>query len=466
MKDDLSDISSAEEEGYSDMPEFKREQILAERHAEQLKKKQRRNLIESSRVEKDESIDELDKDLDYLDDIIEETLEKPQEDQLNDKTLFNDDVGTIPLPSKSEKSESVKHVTASLANAAKVSKSKALNILEHPNYNEYISGTLMNVYISVDSTKLTPLPSEKTFEAKSLSETFPKLIGKHVVFQVESALKCEKYDVHGTNYVTCDHRSKNLLGRTEYLFCGRILNVNSNVFNTLVLVSVNDVCNMPFYDQDITFGDEDFAQFLKHIANNMKSFTFTDEDVQMILEKKLLDRTPSTMGRKSLISEIQRYSHEIELLMEAARNDPSQIARLKEHERKKQELVEKLNRYNKPAVANQYSVKTSSLLCASDDLSSKGVMRKTTKPTPMIMGRRPINYLVPNVKDEETQNEMNEMRNIFKRTLNDLKRNKQQYILDQYLQHVNNMDMEFEVGDKRDYFTNFTKVKLTEFLNN
>ncbi|XP_955327.1 uncharacterized protein TA18690 [Theileria annulata] len=455
-----SDVSSFEDEEFSEMSEFRREQLLAEKHAKEVKLKQRRSLLrENSKLEQEDSID-LYEDFDFLDEILDETVEDSQK---SDK-LFDDDNLDSEIASKTGKSDTkvgksdklsqdedkedkptVKAMTVEISNSAKLSKSRTLNILEHPSCNEYLSGALINLFVSVENLELSPLKSSvKHFKAKPIGDCFPRIISKHVVFQIESAVPCEPYDVFGNNFNSCDHSSKVFMSKCSYLLCGRVLNISTEVFNTLVLVSVNDVCNSSFQEEQLNFGDEYFVEFLKQISNNLKSvlfphlyiilgilFAFTDEDVQMILEQKLQERTSAPSGKMSLIAEIQRYTHEIELLTEAARNDPSNIMRLKEHEKQRQQLVDELKKLKDSNSSTPFSFKNYSILSTSDDLSIKTIIRKITKPTPMIMG---IFHRVPNMRGDSIHIDLIENKNGYKRTLNDLNLSRQTHLINHYLQ--------------------------------
>eukprot|EP00375_Theileria_parva_P000075 XP_762744.1 hypothetical protein [Theileria parva strain Muguga] len=417
VSEDSSDASPVEDDELSDMPEFERELLLAEKHAEEVRLKQRMSLLwESSGVGPDST--GLYEDLYYLDDVVDETSEKLQEPGV----LFKDDNKGSGKTSKASKSDpkvaksgkisqskdeddkpTFNPITVSIANSAKLSKTRTLNILEHPNFNEYLSGALINLFITVESLRLSPVKSSpKRLKAVPICELFPKLISKHVVFQIECAVPSETYDVFGSNLNSCDHFSKLFLSKCSYVLCGKVLNVATEASNTFVLVSVCDICNSSFQEEQLNFGDEYFAEFLKQISDNLKSvlfltpghsltshvdsFTFTDEDVQIILEQKLRERSSIPNKKTSLISEIQRYTHEIELLSESAKNDPSQILRLKDHEKRRQELVDDLNNLGDSKTNSRFSLRNSSIISTSDDLSNKTVTRKITKPTPMIMG--------------------------------------------------------------------------------
>ncbi|EKX73351.1 hypothetical protein BEWA_054070 [Theileria equi strain WA] len=417
MPVDLSDVSSLEDES---MPEFRREMILAEKHAEKLKIQQRQDLLGKQEV-KDASLDVSNMDL--LDDGSESEDEIPSEN-----LFFQEDT---PV-----------HLDLSLANSTRLSQTRLMNMLEHPNCNDYVIGALLNVFVTSNDISATNEaedggrsgPSGKL--DKLIHEVHPYMLGHHVVFQIDSIRKVKRYEVHGSKYGRCTHENIDSmaklgsLGKCEFKIVGKVLSSSSGgVLSTRekCICSVSDICNAPFVEEAMNFGDDKLARDLQIVSSNLQAFTFTDEDVQAILERKLLEQdgdVGSFKGRSGLIAAIQRISHEIELLVEAAKNDPSQLSRLAEREKKKQELEEQLKNFKVPTKIPVF-VKNSAILRASDDLVGKGVTRKTTKPTPMIM--------VPTMKTESSETEASPTASRFTKSLENLPTEKQEELISAYL---------------------------------
>ncbi|CDR96488.1 hypothetical protein, conserved [Babesia bigemina] len=376
---------SASGAGNERLTDFQREMILAEQHAENLRKRQRRNLLNEdfgptvsidANEEEDGLIEEDPLDMNNLNDIIEDTTTKADAAASDDVALFDEETDQQSL------------APTSLVNKARVSKTRALHILEHPHCSKYLVGSLMRIWITPDAAP------------DSVSSQHPHLVNTHAIFKVERLVKTNEYVVYGDSVGnSCDHEIREFLGKTSYSILGRLMTDRRS--DTLNKIGLNDVCSAPILQEEIKFGGEWLIRDLNQAATNLRNvsfphgifimmqFTFTDEDVQLILERKLLkesvEQTEFQGGRSSLIAAIQRTSHEIELLTELVKNDTSKIDHLRALEARKAKMDEQLQTM-KALTRNPLFIKTCPVLRANAEPSARGgAVRKTTQPTPMIM---------------------------------------------------------------------------------
>lgn len=408
---DPGDHPSGQDDGRQ-MTDFQREMILAEQHADNVRKRQRENLLsrEQMPVVRPRNNMEIEEGM-----ILEEHLEELAADEISPQpedapdssrtTLFEDDADELD------------YADAGVVNKARVSKLRALHILEHPHCSKFLVGTVMRVLVSLDA------------DPDSISSIYPTLINSHAILKVESLVKTKDYPVYGYNNGNhCDHQIKEFLGNANYNIMGRILNGQSG--QPLCKINLNDICSLQITQEEIKFGGEFLVRDLNQAAANLRSFTFTDEDVQLMLMRKLMKESAAPGNfdgsRSKLIVAIQRTSHEIELLTELVKNDPSKLEHLRALEARRAKMEEQLQTMKAPTKTPIF-VKNCAVLRVTDEQNSKGgVTRKTTQPTPMIIGSTQDNY--DSISGEHRKRE--------RRSIGDLSLAEQRQLVKAYMDHM------------------------------
>lgn len=413
--DDGMDLFSGNDKD-APLTDFQREMILAEKHAENVRKRQRENLLNSD----PQAANKADISLE-----MEEGMIEPDPfDILTDDDATTDMMGTNDPGASTlfeDEAEQIPMVPTPVVNKARVSKQRALHILEHPHCSKYLVGTIMRILVTVDSSP------------DSVSSIHPKLLYSHAIFKVERLVKANKYPVYGCNFGnSCDHEIKEFLGYAAYHIMGRVMSGQQTT--PLCRITLNDICSLPISEEEIKFGGEFIVRALTQAAANLRSFTFTDEDVQLMLERKLLKESvdPSTFqgSRSKLIVAIQRTSHEIELLAELVKNDPSKLEQLRALEARKGKLEEQLQNMKAPSRTPLFVKNCAVLRASAEPTSSSGVMRKTTQPTPMIMFNTPESQEVPG----------NENRKIERRSISEMSVGEQRKLIHAYTKHMKDCD--------------------------
>lgn len=399
------------------MTDFQREMILAERHAENVRKRQRENLLNKDASGSGKGGREQDMEEGM---IMEDPLEGFQEEIHFPKPQESGDIGRTAL--FEDEVEEIQYAQASLVNRARVSKQRALHILEHPHCSKYLVGTVMRVLVM-----LSDAPD-------SVGSVHPNLVGTHVVFKLERLVKVKDYPVYGYNFGNhCDHDIREFMGNANYHFIGRVLTGQQST--AVCKVHLNEICSAPISQEEIKFGGEFITRDLTRAAANLRSFTFTDEDVKLMLERKLLKESSTPVefngNRSKLIVAIQRISHEIELLTEMVQNDPSKLDQLRALENRKAEMDEQLQKMKAPTRTPLF-VRNCAVLRASCEPNSRaGVMRKITQPTPMIMFNNP--------EIQQTTSHGNRKRE--RRSITDLTATEQRQLVKAYVEHIKNWDI-------------------------
>lgn len=423
--EDVSDVSSIDD----DIPEYRREMLIAEKHAEHLKRKQMQRLLEESNANLGKRKEFTQKDPSGLDqynfgqddDLIADVIE---DQELEDKTLFSE-----PLPKVAQIS-----IPSAVCQAARVTKTRLLHILEHPQCSEYLSGVLLKVLVSQDEMY-------NTGQYTTIASANPQLVGKHVVFMVDSLKGVDPYPVYGNRYKQCDHEKRNVIARAIYKLVGKVMSREAglDISANHHIISINDVCNLGIEANELTFGSEALLIKLEQVSLRLKRFTFTDEDVKNILKKKYFTKEksgeyeePKTKG--GLIIAIQRINHEIELLGEMSSEDPGNIGKLEELEARKLELEARLRGMKEP---NQMpAFPRASAVFRPTNFINDSMRRKTTQPTAMIMV--PSSIVKENLANEGNASKEDEKN---KRTICDIDKWHQQRIVDLYKEHVKGMEM-------------------------
>ncbi|GIX61873.1 RNA polymerase-associated protein RTF1 [Babesia caballi] len=422
--DDHLPDQSPTSDGRRHLTDFQREMLLAEKHAESVRKRQRQNLFssESSFEKNREVVAEPEEGT-----IEEDPFDLPNSDYVGAEYASASD---IPVADAStlfaDEVEHVAQAPVALVNKARVSKTRALHILEHPHCSKYLVGCVMRIWVTADAA------------AESVSSQYPNLINTHAIFKVERLLKAKEYPVYGDNVGnSCDHEIREFLGKTPFYMMGRVLAERAS--NALCRIGINDICSLPITQEEIKFGGEWLMRDLNQAATNLRNFTFTDEDVQLILERKLLkessDQVDIQGGRSKLIAAIQRTSHEIELLTELVKHDPSKIDHLRALEERKAKIDEQLQSVKTPS-RNPIFIKNCPVLRAHGEPSARGgAVRKTTQPTPMIMW--------PAVNAPETQNVFtSEPRKRERRSIADMSYEEQKELELVYITYMKNYDVD------------------------
>ncbi|KAK2196069.1 hypothetical protein BdWA1_002668 [Babesia duncani] len=429
MSRDISDVSSNEDDTLGDLPEFKREMLLAERHAEQLRLKHQQQLIQQGTSIGPKSLYATslslpEQTLEYMDaETLEDNVQIPPDSNAEEK-LFDDD-----------NRQENRLLNVALVNTARVSKSGALHILEHPRSLDYLKGALLRIFISGNNES----------KAKdSVAILFPTLYGLHAVFRIERLVHVEEYHVYGTKFQACDHDEKtNVLGNSNVLFRGTVL---SHSGTNACTVSLNDVCNAPFVKQDLINVRDDIAQDLTNIANVLKGFTFTDEDVALILEKRA---TRPVASKYAIISEIQQINDELQLL---SKQVPLQTSKIEALEHRKS-IMEAQLKSLKGTKKQEIFAKSYKVLRASNDNAT--TLRKTTQPTPMIM--------CPVKETEDSEN----TRQFKKRTLHDLSLDEQVAFISNYVGIITEakLNLQSSTNTLADVIATKGYMSMTEYLN-
>ncbi|GFE52889.1 RNA polymerase-associated RTF1, putative [Babesia ovis] len=409
------DASSSD--GEKNMTDFQREMLLAERHAEKLRKRQRENLLnrESGAKRSRDSYQ-----------VGEDVIDEDPFDMLNDDDIGSDDIvdgGNINTGGTlfDEDIENVAQAPAVLVNRARISKTRALHILEHPNCSKYIIGSVVRILVNADAAP------------GSISSQYPHLVNSHAIFKIERLVKTKEYAVYGNSVETsCDHEIQEFLGKTTFTLLGRVMTDRRS--DALCKVGLNQICNAQIAQEEIKFGGELIIRDLNRAAINLRNFTFTDDDVRLILERKLFKESMEDGefqgGRSQLIAAIQRTSHEIELLTELVKNDISKIDQLRALETRKAKLEEQLLTMKAPT-RNPIFVKSCPVLRANNEPSARGgAVRKTTQPTPMIMFNNP----------EPQDAFSNETRKRERRSIADMSYEEQKELVLAYVQHMKRLD--------------------------
>eukprot|EP00371_Babesia_bovis_P002725 XP_001611372.1 hypothetical protein [Babesia bovis T2Bo] len=406
----------------STMTDFQREMLLAEQHAEILKKRQRERLFntkgllkrvnDGSEIPQSSAMDT--EDFDTMTNINDDITVKMNRSNRSD-TLFTDDARTLePAP-------------VILVNRARISRIRALHIMDHPNRSKYLVGSILHIFVNPDASP------------DSISSQYPHLINSHVIFHVERLITSEDYPVYGsTTGNNCDHDIYEYLGKTMYCLLGRVM--TEPLSEVLCRVGLNEICSSPITQEQIKFGGANLLRDLNRVAINLRNFTFTDDDVRQILEKRLFKESDDDVtfqgGRSQLITTIQRTSHEIELLTEIVKNDASKVEKLRALEARKEKLEQHLSSMKTP-VRNRLFIKNCPILRAKNEPSARGgAIRKVTQPTPMILcelwmfciNRRSVNHPTPQ------ELVMNEQRNLEPKGIADLSFKQQEELVVAYLE--------------------------------
>ncbi|ORM41095.1 Mediator of RNA polymerase II transcription subunit 31 [Babesia sp. Xinjiang] len=428
--DDVSSDSSLSSDENNNMTDFQREMMLAEKHAEKVRKRQRENLLnKAAPIERPkEKPVEVEEGM-----ILEDTPDRLPDNNIGNDFMYNDDVSAnVTSTLFEDEVEQVAQVPVTLLNKARISKTRALHILEHPNCSNYLAGTVAKILVKTGTTP------------DSVGSQYPSLVNSHAIFKVERLVKTKEYPVYGSNMGNdCDHQIQEFLGKAGYNLMGRILTDRRS--DAISRVGLNEICSAPITQDEVKFGGESIVCDLERAAANLRNFTFTDEDVRIILERKLFKESMEDGefqgGRGQLIAAIQRISHEIELLTELVKTDVSKIEHLRALEARKAKLDEKLSTM-KATSRNPIFVKNCPVLRANAEPSRGGAIRKTTQPTPMII------FNNPGTQDVFA----NESRKRERRTIGEMSYEEQKDLVLTYIKHMgnpesNNLDRKANIMD-------------------